>query len=329
MKAIKKIVSTLLALSCLAGITVFSGCSSKEKVVIYTSAEEYRVDYNKKRLQEQFPNYDIVIEYMSSGNHAAKLFAEGKATECDITYDLEYPYLEQLAQKKNLADLSSYDFSAFTENVVASKYYIPELVNSAAIIINPKVLADKGLEKPKSYDDLLKPEYKGLISMPNPKSSGTGYMTLKAYVNQYGEEAAFTYFDKLAQNVLSFTSSGSGPVNALIQNEVAIGLGMTAQAVTAINDGANLEVYYFEEGAPYSTYGQAIISGKETRPAVKEVFDFMVNTLNAENNEKFYPEKIFKDKVNNVKNYPADIKYADMKNNTNEEKERLLEKWKY
>ena len=48
-----------------------------------------------------------------------------------------------------------------------------------------------------------------------------------------------------------------------------------------------------------------------------------------EMNEKFYPEKIFKDVNNKLENHPENIKYADMSNNTIEEKERLLGKWKY
>lgn len=329
MKALKRLVSLITIVACIASILLLPGCSKKEKVVIYTSAEEYRIEHIQARLSETFPEYDIVIDYMSSGNHAAKLFAEGTNTECDITYDLEYSYLDELAENGVLADLSDYDFSVYTENTVESSYYIPEQVLSTSIIVNPKVLQKLGLEAPKSFADLIKPEYKGQISMPSPKSSGTGYNVLKAYVNTYGEEAAFAYFDQLAPNVLAFTSSGSGPVNALIQEESAIGLGMTAQAVTAINEGTALDIYLFEEGTPYTVYGQAMIKGKETKPAVKQVFDFMINTINAENNELFYPEQIFKDKVNMIENYPSDITYCDMKNNTNTEKERLLDMWKY
>ncbi|MFR9208298.1 MAG: ABC transporter substrate-binding protein, partial [Lachnospiraceae bacterium] len=173
------------------------------------------------------------------------------------------------------------------------------------------------------------PEYKGLISMPNPKSSGTGYMFLKALVNAMGEQEAFQYFDKLSENILAFTSSGSGPVNTLKTKEAAIGLGMTAQTVTAINEGANLEIIFFEEGSPFSLYGQAIIKGKESRQCVKEVFDFLVNTYTEETNKKFFPEQIFKDKVFEVENYPSNIKYADMSNDTMEEKTRLLDQWNH
>lgn len=316
-----------LLLGMLVSITACG--NSKEKVLIYSSAEDYRIEYMNRRLQEEFPDYDITIEYMSTGNHAAKLLSEGVETECDITHDLEYGYMEQLDKNNVFADLSSYDTDIYTEDVVKSSNYLIEYRNGGAIIVNTKVLKEKGLSVPKSYEDLLKPEYKGLISMPSPKSSGTGYMFLKSLVNAWGEEEAFAYFEKLTENILQYTSSGSGPVNALVQEEVAIGLGMTGQGVIMINEGHPLEILYFNEGSPYCLYGQSIIRGKEERVAVTEVFDFMVNTLNYELVANFFPEKIYQDKDYTLENYPENIKYSDMSDNGIEEKERLLEKWAY
>ena len=325
----KKIISSILLLLLIINIFTLSSCSSKEKVLIYTSAEDYRVEYMRERLEEEFPQYKIEIEYMPTGNHAAKLLAEGKDSECDITYDLEYTYLAKLESEGVLAELSDYDYSVFSDDVVESNYYMPEYRNGGAIIINRSVLEKHSLPVPTCYDDLLDSKYEGLISMPNPNSSGTGYMFLLAMVNSRGEKAAFDYFDALSKNVLQFTSSGSGPVNALIQGEVAIGLGITGTAVNAINDGAQLEIIFFEEGSPYALYGQGIISGKESRTAVKEVYDFLYNVYSYENCEKFFPEPIFKDKQFSIENYPSDILYSDMSENTVENKEKLLKKWKY
>ena len=165
--------------------------------------------------------------------------------------------------------------------------------------------------------------------MPNPKTSGTGYMFLKSLINTWGEAEAFAYFDELSKNITQFTPSGSGPVNALTQGEAAVGLAMTAQAVTEINNGVNLTILYFEEGSPYSACGMAIVEGKQNRKAVREVFDFFYRTLNIEYHEKYFPEKLYNDLTPIVENYPKNIKYADMSNNSPEEKTRILEKWEH
>lgn len=301
---------------------------SSNEVVIYSGAEEYRNEYFLKRLNEEFPDYDITIEYMPTGNLAAKLAAEGVDTDMDIFYDLDFSYAGLVEQY--LADVSAYDQSIYVDDCkVEGGRYLAATRNGGAVIINPDVLAAKGIAEPTSYADLLKPEFKGLVSMPDPKSSGTGYMFIKSLVNAWGEEKAFEYFDGLAENILQFTSSGSGPVNALVQGEAAVGLGMTAQAVTKINEGANLKILFFEEGSPYSLYGYAIPEGKQNRKAVVDVFDFFYTTLVLEDKELYYPEQVFVGQVNNIENYPTDINYADMKGNTTEEKQRLLENWEY
>lgn len=328
-KNVLRIAGLLTAVCVLLALTL-TGCGGgKEKILIYTSVEDYVIADMNERLGEEFPDYDITVEYVSTGNHAAKLLTEGKNSECDISYDLEYAYMEQLARAGVLADLSDYDRSIYAEDTVASDNYLVQCRVGGAVIVNTEVLKDKGLPEPTSYQDLLDPKYKDLISMANPKSSGTGYMFYKSLVNAWGQDKALKYFDDLTENVLQYTSSGSGPVNALLQKEVAIGFGMTSHAVTQINEGAPLKVLFFEEGSPFTMYGQSIIAGKETRESVKAVFDFLVKTYSYELNEKFFPEKMFKDKTFAVDNYPENIKYSDMSNNTIEEKEKLLELWKY
>lgn len=323
----KRVVSFLMVL-CLMLSLLPAAVAEDNRVVIYSSCEDYRNEYFAKRLKEQFPDYDVVIEYMPTGNNAAKLLAEGLNTEADIVYDMEYGYMESL--EPYFADLSAdYDFSIYLDDLVpASKKYLPEYINSGAIILNTQVMEKNGLDVPTCYADLLKEEYRGLISMPNPKSSGTGYMFLKSLVNAMGEDAAFDYFDQLSENILQFTSSGSGPVNALVQGEAAIGLGMIGQAVVEINKGAPLQILWFDEGCPYTAYACGMIEGKQTRQAVKDVFDFFYTTLTYED-KQFFPESIYKGKTFEMDNYPQNVPYADMSGNTADEKTRLLENWEY
>ena len=321
----KRILSGLLIL-CLVLPLAACGQSRDKRVVVYLSSEEYRVEYFQKRLEEAFPHYEVVLEYLPTGTHAAKLEAEGLDTDCDISNELDYGYLGRLEDL--FADLSAYDKSVYLDDLVpASGKYLPTLRNGGCIAINRQILDQKGLPVPQSYEDLLKEEYKGLISMPSPKASGTGYMFLKSLVNAWGEEAALDYFDRLTPQILQYTSSGSGPVNALVQGEAAIGLAMTAQTVTEINKGVDLEILFFEEGSPYSLYGIGMIKGKESRPEVREVFDFFVNSLVPEDKALFFPEKIYKDRDFVLDNYPVDIPYADMSGDSPQERVQLLDKW--
>ena len=312
------------------GILLSCKKADNSSVIIYTSTEDFRTEHMQELLKEKFPKYDITLQVLSTGNHAAKLKAEGTQTEADIILNLETGYLEGL--QDILADLSSYNLSEFLPELVPpSKKFLPWDKSSGAIVISRSKLDSLNLPLPSSYEDLLKPIYKGLISMPNPKTSGTGYMFLVSLINAWGEDAAFAYFDKLAENILQFTTSGSGPVNALIQGEVAIALGMTLTAVNAINTrNIPFELYFFAEGAPNITTGFGIVKGKETRPIVKEVFQFVMTRLVRDDKELYCPEQIMVNQPNNIPNYPKTIPYAKMDGVYDISlKERLLAKWKY
>ena len=326
----KKIISLIMVLVAASMLFAVGSRETNTNVIIYTSTEDFRTEHMQELLKEKFPKYDITLQVLSTGNHAAKLKAEGTKTEADIILNLETSYIAGL--EDILADLSSFNISEFLPDMIpASKRYLPWDKSSGAVVVSRTKLQSLNLPVPASYQDLLKPIYKGLISMPNPKSSATGYMFYASLVKAWGEDAALKYFDGLAENILQFTSSGSGPVNALIQGEAAIGLGMTITAVKAINDrNMAFDLLFFAEGAPYNTSSFGIIKGKETRPVVREVFEFAMTKLVRDDQTLFCPEPVMKNQPNNVANYPKTIPYANMDGTYDIAfKDQLLAKWKY
>lgn len=328
----KKILALIMSVLTLLASVSFVGCGNKADVMIYTSMEDYIIEYMKDSFAEVFPDYNIRVEYLGTSDIAAKVINEGASSDCDIIFGEEYGYVEKLKEANVLAELSTmYDQSVYREeclNTTAKNYLLPAFKQCGAVIVNNKVLTDRGLAKPTSYLDLLDEKYKGLVSMPSPKSSGTGYMFYLSLVNEMGEQNAIKYFNSLTPNIQAYTSSGSGPVNKLKQREVAVGFGMISQAVDAINAGSTeLEILVFEEGAPYNLYGNCIVKGHETNEKVKAVMDYLYSTFTDAVNAKYEPEAVLKNKIYSVANYPSGINYSDMSNNTLARKEGLLAKW--
>lgn len=331
MKKILCACSALLVLSttCLT----LSSCSKKETILIYATSEEERIAYIQEKLDEKFPDYNIVIQYSGTGALVSKLQGEGVSTECDIIFELEANNMELLLKQNSdfFTDLTDYDFSGFTEEAISynHKKYAPCCMTYGGIVINKKVLADKGLEAPKTYNDLLDKKYKGLISMPNPKSSGTGYLFYNGLVSVLGEEAALTYFDSLNANIKEYTSSGSAPIKAADRGEIAIGLAMLWQCVSYSETNKDLDYTFLDYGAPSNLYTMAIINGHEQRPAVKEVWDYIFNELNKPQVEKFIPDPIYKNQKPENANYPTDVKAIKMNGLFDPEyKQNLLDHWR-
>lgn len=325
----KKFVAILVVITlCLTGYTMRA---SQDTIVICSSSEQFRNDYVQEALRRQFPQYNIVVMYMATGKAAAKVAVEKENTDIDILMGLETGYLSKIQDM--LADIggrSRLDYlPGLTPGEQGNKWVIWER-QAGAIVVNTETLKKHGLPAPKTYADLLSPQYRDLVAMPDPKSSGTGYFFYKNWVNLWGEDKALEYVDRLHDNLKQFTESGSGPMKMMIQGETAIGLALTFQAVNEINNGVPLEIIYPPEGSPYSLTGNAIISGKEKKAGVSEVFDYLIHECLIYDKENFSPEAVLAEQNNNIPNYPQDIQYADMAGIEDAgEKERLLDKWKY
>ncbi len=321
----------ILVLAMTLAFTLIADFGGKESIVICASTEQFRNDALQEQLAERFPEYNIVVMYMATGKAATKIYAEGSSSEVDILVGLETGYMNKI--QGALADISGRSRIPYMPGVTPAdngNRWVTWERQAGAIIVNRDVLKKHGLEAPKTYADLLKPEYQGLIAMPDPKSSGTGYFFYKTWVNTMGEEAALQFVDDLYGNLKQFTESGSGPIKLLKQGEVGIGLALTFQAVSEINDGQPFEIIFPETGSPYSLTGTAIVDGHEEKTGVAEVYDFIINEFLVYDKENFSPETIYEGQSNTIENYPADIPYADMTGiQDDKEKERLLDLWKY
>lgn len=305
--------------------------SEEGTIIIYSSMEQFRGEELQNQLNEKFPDIDTRVMYVPTAKAAAKISVEKAGTDADIVVGLETSYMDKV--EDTLTDISGYSDLHFLDDLTPEAHenrYVTWERFAGAFIVNEKVLKERNLPIPHTYEELLNPDYEGLIAMPDPKSSGTGYFFYKNMVNVMGESEALTYIDQLENNVKQFTESGSGPIKLLIQGEIGIGLGMTFQAVNEINKGSDFTIIYPPEGSPYALTGTGMIKGREDNEKVKQIFTYIVNDFLVYDKEYYSPEQILKDQVNTIENYPSDIVYADMHGiDDMMEKERLLELWKY
>ena len=202
--------------------------------------EEERNQALSKSLEEKFPNINVKVQHMPTGNLAAKIKAEGTSIEADIIVDLETSHVDSL--KNNFTSINNFDTSSYLDEIETSNNYITWTKYSLGIIIDKKYFETNNLPIPKTYEDLLNPQYKNLIAMPDPTVSGSGYAFLLNIRNLKGEDEAINYFKKLKSNIREFTPSGSGTTNLLKQGEIAIAMGMLSQAAYAITEGYDFEV---------------------------------------------------------------------------------------
>lgn len=336
----KRFVSLILVAAMVMVLTACGGDSSgasDKRVVIYTAAEDERIAYLQEELDAQFPDLEIVFQSLGTGEMLSKLQAEGKSTSCDIFYDLEVINAEIIlnANPDLFADLSEYDFSIYDGSVsgYTSRHhqYAPNGKTYGAFLVNTKMLEDAGLSVPTKYEDLLDDQYQGLIAMPSPKSSGTGYSLYNGMISILGNEGGMTYFESLNKNIKEYTTSGSAPVKAVDRGDVAIGFGLLWQCVNYANANEDLQVVIPDGQLPFGLFTMGMIAGHESNENVKAVFDYLYNELNKVQVAKYNPDKIYVDQMQTeMENYPDGFSEIEMSNLFNfEYKQDLLDKWAY
>ena len=346
----KKIISIILVLCCSA--LLLTGCGGKEtaasstdtassskknRVVIYTAAEDERIAYLQEALDKQFPDTEIVIQSLGTGQLLSKLQAEGKDSDCDIFYDLEVVNAEIILNGNPdlFVDLSDYDFSIYDSSVTGytdrHRKYAVNGKTAGAFLVNTKMLEEKNLSVPSTYEDMLDPQYAGLISMPSPKSSGTGYSYYNGMVTILGEEAGLNYFETLNPNIKEYTTSGSAPAKAAVRGDVAIAYGLLWQCVNYANENDGMTVVVPDQGLAFDLFTMGMISGHETKDNVKDVFSYLYNELNKPQCALFNPDKIYVDMpAAEIANYPASYDEITMNGLFDfQYKQDLLDKWKY
>ncbi len=155
-------------------------------------------------------------------------------------------------------------------------YYLGVL----AIAVNTKVLKEKNLPEPTSWADLLKPIYKGQVSIAHPASSGTSYTFLATIVQLFGKDApdkGFAYLRDFHRNVLQYQKSGAAPARQVGQGEVAVGIVFAHDIVAAVDAGfKDLKIVYPSEGTGWEVGAVALIKGAPDAVEGKKFLDWMM-----------------------------------------------------
>ncbi|GAB1483597.1 ABC transporter substrate-binding protein [Treponema sp.] len=137
---------------------------------------------------------------------------------------------------------------------------------------------EMGIQPPKSWADLLKPEYKGKIRFANPGTSGTGYniITTLRYIYNGDEDKVFEYLKKLDANVDQYTRSGSAYAASVAIGEIPVGIGYAHDQVKQLNMGVDAVISAPAEGSGYELASMSMIKGGKDQVNAKKLYDWVL-----------------------------------------------------
>ncbi len=158
-------------------------------------------------------------------------------------------------------------------------YWIGLYVGPLAFATNKNKAKELGINPPVSWADLLKPEYKGLIRMANPNTSGTAYNVITTLVNIYkrDENKVFEYLKKLDANINMYTKSGSAPGKDCAIGETTIAIGYLHDLVKLQKEGAPIVITLPREGSGYEIAAMSLIKGGKEPLEAKKLYNWILD----------------------------------------------------
>jgi iron(III) transport system substrate-binding protein len=202
---------------------------------------------------------------------------------------------------------------------------------AAAICFNTIEAQKRNIPRPKKWSDLANPVYKGQVTMPNPVSSGTGFLNVAGWMQIMGQDKAWSFMDQLHTNVAAYTHSGSKPCNQVAAGEYVVGISLPGRAAELKTKGAPIDAVIPEDGIGWEMQGVAIMKSTKNPVDAKTFVDWAVSEAAMESYASRVEVVGFPVKTPRRSNMPAEVTTRMINNDfawAAKNKSQILDEWR-
>ena len=252
--------------------------AQKTELLVYTALETDQIKAYETAFYAAVP--DVTIKWVrdSTGIITAKLLAEKANPQADLVVGTSASSLAVFANEGMLQGYAPKGLDKILPQYRDPKNppeWVGMDVYGAAICFNTVEAQKQNLPKPESWKDLTKPVYKGKIVMPNPASSGTGFLDVAGWLQMWGEADGWKFMDALHENIAQYTHSGSAPCRSAGSGEFPIGISFEYRAVTTKKSGAPIDIIFPSEGLGWDLEASGIMKNTKKLEAARKLMDWL------------------------------------------------------
>lgn len=248
------------------------------QITVYTALEEEEIADYVAAAQKAMPDIEIDVLRLSTGKLGARLLAEAGNPQADVIWGwavtaMMDPNILEMLEPYNAkgADVLPEQFRDADDRWFAPTGYM------GAFCVNTARLEEKGLPMPKSWEDLADPAFEGEVLMPDPNSSGTGYLHVIAVLQSLGDDAGWAQLAAVDPNMAQYTSSGSKPCKSARTGEYTVGISLAFTALKSIEEGYPLAMVFPEGGAGYELEASGLMESSDNKDDAKRFLDWTMS----------------------------------------------------
>ena len=251
---------------------LIAAAKAEGELTVYGSCEEEYLAAACQHFQEL---YGIKVNYqrLSTGEVQAKIEEEKGNPSADAWFGGTTDPYNVLAKEDLLEPYDAMNASHLISDMykdAEGKWY-GIYKGILGFMVNTDELDRLGLEAPADWQDLLKPEYKGLIWLSNYNTAGTAKLVINTMIQKYGHDEGIQYLVDLDKNIEVYTKSGSGPSKNVGTGECVIGIGFLHDGITQIVDNqyGNIALVIPSSGTSFEIGATAMFKGAKHPNAAK------------------------------------------------------------
>jgi len=259
----------------LAGVP---GIADAGKITVYTSYEEDELASFLEAMKADLPDVEVDVLRLSTGDLRARMLAEADNPKHDVIWGWA---ATSMVDPRIMAMIEPYTPEGIDKVPARFRdkdgHWFATTGYMGAFCVNNEEMKKDNIPMPASWQDLLKPEYEGKLVMPNPASSGTGYLHVASILQMMGEEKGWEYLDALDKNMDQYIKSGSKPCNAASAGEFAVGISFALRAIKNIKEGYPITMVVPVEGAGHELEANALMKTSQNKEDAKKFLDWTVS----------------------------------------------------
>ena len=223
----------------------------------------------------------IKVEWvrLSSGEVLARLRAEAKNPQVSIWFG--GPSQDHIAGKKagiSMPYKPPLDWTLQANAHDLDWQWVGYYFGAIGFGSNADFLKKAGVPAPASWEDLLKPAFKGQVAIAFPYTSGTSYTVLATLVQMMGEDKAFEYWRKLHPSIHHYDKSGSAPVTQAGLGEVGIAVSFSHDIIAKGSaKGYPIAITFPKEGTGFEIGAMSLIKGGPEPELAKKFVDWALS----------------------------------------------------
>lgn len=205
----------------------------------------------------------------TTGNIMARIEAEAANPVVDVLISAYWDTATEFTERGWLVPYTSPN-AAMVPDFLKTETAVAQGVAALAIAWNP----NSGTPRPSEWTDLAKPEFAGLVNLPDPAQSGSAF-ELVAALSSGGDMAMF---DSLAANGAIIAGANADALNPVLQGAKAAVFG--AVDYISLNNkakGEAIEVIFPESGTVIAPRPVMILNWSENQDEAKAFVDYILS----------------------------------------------------